>query len=232
MSRKLTKAESARSNGAKSKGPKTEAGKQRSRLNAIRHGLAARTVCLTREDRPIFEAVVEAYTNRFQPADDVEEDLIERMVVAKWKQRRCWAMETAALNLEMHRGRPLVDAQFSEIDEVTRQTIAFMSLSEKDDFLKVLARYEANARRAYHRALKDLRELQAERNAKLPNEPTEPEPDGDPNDDRAAESAPKSREPKQEAQMPRESRFAPPSRPSVAQNEAAEGKDTHDVDRR
>ena len=174
MSKKLTKAESARINGAKSKGPKTPEGKQRSRLNAIRHGLAARTVCLTKEDRPIFEAVVEAYTNRFQPADDIEEDLIEQMVVAKWKQRRCWAMETAALTLEMHRGRPLVKAQFGEIDEVTRQTIAFMSLSEKDDFLKVLARYESSYRRAYHRALKDLRDLQAERKANLPNEPTEP----------------------------------------------------------
>ena len=69
MSKKLTKAESARINGAKSKGPKTEQGKQRSRFNALRHGLAARTVCLTQQERPIFEAMVEDYNQRFKPAD-------------------------------------------------------------------------------------------------------------------------------------------------------------------
>ena len=93
---KLTKAESARINGAKSKGPKTEQGKQRSRLNALRHGLAANTVCLTEKERPIFEAMVAAYEERFRPADTVEEDLIEQMCVAKWRQRRCWSMETRA----------------------------------------------------------------------------------------------------------------------------------------
>ena len=171
---KLTKAESARINGAKSKGPKTPEGKQRSRLNAIRHGLAAQTVCLSSETRPHFELMVEAYTERFQPADDVEEDLVEQMVVAKWRQRRCWAMETAALDLEVDRNRPAVDREFKVIDSMTRQTIAFMNLAEKGEFLKVLGRYEASARRAYHRALKDLRDLQAERIPKLPNEPTGP----------------------------------------------------------
>jgi hypothetical protein len=174
---KLTKAESARINGARSKGPKTEEGKARSRFNALRHGLAANTVCLTKQERPIFEAMVAAYNERFRPADTVEEDLIEQMCVAKWRQRRCWSMETAALNVQCRRDRRIVDSEFVELDDMTRNTLAFMSLTEKDDFLQVLGRYEANARRAYHRALKDLRDLQAERKAKLPNEPTEPEQD-------------------------------------------------------
>ena len=88
---KLTKTESARINGAKSRGPKTEEGKARSRFNALRHGLAARTVCLTEKERPMFEAMVAAYNERFRPADTVEEDLIEQMCVAKWRQRRCWS---------------------------------------------------------------------------------------------------------------------------------------------
>ena len=174
---KLTKAESARINGAKSKGPKTEEGKQRSRFNALRHGLAANTVCLTQQERPIFEAMVEDYNQRFKPADTVEEDLIEQMCVAKWRQRRCWSMETAALSLQVDRDRPALDHEYVELDDMTRNTIAFMNLADKNDFLKVLGRYEASARRAYHRALKDLRDLQAERKANLPNEPTEPEED-------------------------------------------------------
>jgi hypothetical protein len=179
MSKKLTKAESARINGVKSKGPKTEQGKQRSRFNALRHGLAARTVCLTEKERPIFEAMVAAYEERFRPADTVEEDLIEQMCVAKWRQRRCWSMETVAIGLQVERDRPAVDHEFVELDDMTRNTIAFMNLADKNDFLKVLGRYEASARRAYHRALKDLRDLQAERKANLPNEPTEPEEDSE-----------------------------------------------------
>ena len=149
---KLTKAESARINGAKSKGPKTEEGKARSRFNALRHGLAAKTVCLTEKERPIFEAMVAAYNERFRPADTVEEDLIEQMCVAKWRQRRCWSMETAALSLQADRDRPVLDREYIELDDMTRNTIAFMNLTEKSDFLQVLGRYEANARRAYHRA--------------------------------------------------------------------------------
>jgi hypothetical protein len=174
---KLTKAEAARINGARSKGPKTEEGKAHSRFNALRHGLAANTVCLTKQERPIFEAMVEAYNERFRPADTVEEDLIEQMCVAKWRQRRCWSMETAALNVQVRRDRRIVDTEFVELDDMTRNTLAFMSLAEKNDFLQVLGRYESSARRAYHRALKDLRDLQAERKAELPNEPTEPEQD-------------------------------------------------------
>jgi hypothetical protein len=174
MSKKLTKAESARANGAKSKGPKTDQGKLRSRFNALRHGLAARTVCLTEKERPIFEAMVAAYEERFRPADTVEEDLIEQMCVAKWRQRRCWSMETVAIGLQVERDRPAADHEFIELDDMTRNTIAFMNLADKNDFLKVLGRYESSARRAYHGALKDLRDLQAERKVIYRTNPRSP----------------------------------------------------------
>ena len=205
---KLTKAESARINGAKSGGPRTKEGKEHLRFNALRHGLAARTVCRTEKERPIFEAMVAAYNERFRPADTVEEDLIEQMCVAKWRQRRCWSMETAALNVQVRRDRRIVDQEFVELDDMTRNTLAFMSLTENNDFLQVLGRYEANARRAYHRALKDLRDLQAERKAELPNEPTEPdqpdEIDPEISPETGSEPHPDSRKPTKPAKQPKE----------------------------
>jgi hypothetical protein len=213
MSKKLTKAESARANGAKSKGPKTDQGKLRSRFNALRHGLAARTVCLTEEERPYFDAMVEAYNQRFQPADDVEEDLIEQMCVAKWRQRRCWSMETVAIGLQVDRDRPALDQEFVELDDMTRNTIAFMNLADKNDFLKVLGRYESSARRAYHRALKDLRDLQAERKANLPNEPTEPDEDDEMDSETDLETGPEpgphTPEPDKHPKQPREPHVLP-----------------------
>ncbi len=42
-------------NAQKSTGPRTEAGKQRSSLNALRHGLAARTAVLDSENQADYE---------------------------------------------------------------------------------------------------------------------------------------------------------------------------------
>src|SRR5437016_12589078 len=68
----LDKTESSRINGARSRGPVTPAGKQRSSLNAVRHGLLAKSVCLTNENPEGFKEILQDFLTRLQPADDVE----------------------------------------------------------------------------------------------------------------------------------------------------------------
>ncbi len=97
MASSLCKIESARANGAKSHGPVTPEGRQISSLNALRHGLVAQTVVLTNESQNCFQQVFQAYIDHFQPVDDIEVDFVEEMAVAKWHQRRAWAIQTAAL---------------------------------------------------------------------------------------------------------------------------------------
>ena len=171
---KLSRAESARRNGAKSHGPVTPEGKARSAQNAFRHGLAARSIPLANESESRCADMLAAYTEHFQPANIVEEDLVEEMVAAKWRHRRALAFQNAALDLQMQKDEPKIEAEFDSIDGETRQVLALGNLSPT--LWQNMHRYEIAAARAYHRALKTLLQLQAARQREEKEGDTTPNP--------------------------------------------------------
>ena len=67
-------------NGKKSTGPKTEAGKRRSRRNAFRHGLTAETVIEILEDRAGYKALASRIHADYRPASNFELELVARLV--------------------------------------------------------------------------------------------------------------------------------------------------------
>jgi hypothetical protein len=94
----LRRVQSSKANGALSKGPTTPAGKQRSSLNALRHGLCAKCIVLDHESRENFLILLQQHVDLFQPANEVEFGMIEEMCAAYWRQRRAWTIETALLD--------------------------------------------------------------------------------------------------------------------------------------
>jgi hypothetical protein len=93
-----TRAEIARRNGARSRGPVTPAGKARSALNATRHGLCARTLVLEDgEDAMALAELRGALFARWQPFDAAEAHLVEELVFAAWREVRLRAVEDAVL---------------------------------------------------------------------------------------------------------------------------------------
>ncbi len=111
-------AETSRINGSKGKGPRTEAGKARSRYNALTHGMTAKSVVLPGEDRAEFEARRLALHRQLQPQSELEGDLIDRLARDSWMSNRTKNSATARLEYRM-RHEPLEQAR-AEQQSVTK----------------------------------------------------------------------------------------------------------------
>ena len=91
----LKQIEANRRNALKSTGPITPEGKERSRCNAIRHGLTGQTVIAgleNAEDYQAFEAVVIA---DYDAETAVERELVLRLASVLWRLRRATGIETS-----------------------------------------------------------------------------------------------------------------------------------------
>ena len=88
-----------RHNALKSTGPITAEGKERSRGNAIRHGLTAETVIATLEDQEDYQAFEAAVIADYDAETTVERELVLRLASALWRLRRATGMETALFEL-------------------------------------------------------------------------------------------------------------------------------------
>src|SRR5437660_6370134 len=98
------KSETARANGAKSRGPKSAATREMSSLNSLRHGLTAcSTILLARENREDFDRMVSEYNAIHEPVGAEEIGFVREMVAARWRIQRIWTAETSVIDLEMVR---------------------------------------------------------------------------------------------------------------------------------
>ena len=97
MTVSAAKLEANRRNAMKSCGPRTEAGKNRSKLNAVTHGMRAATLVLLDEDPQALEDRRAAWIDRLMPADDVERRIVEDAVVSTWQLDRARRAQVARL---------------------------------------------------------------------------------------------------------------------------------------
>jgi hypothetical protein len=86
--------EANRRNARRSTGPTTEEGKQRSRCNAVRHGLTAETVISALEDAEDYKAFEAAIIADYDAQTAVERELVLRLASLLWRLRRATTMET------------------------------------------------------------------------------------------------------------------------------------------
>ena len=165
------KIDSARANGAKSHGPITEQGRKKSSMNALKHGLTARTVLFSNDNHDEYNALLESYIESLQPIDPVEMDLVVDMVNAKWQQRRVQKLETELFDREMDEQKERLNEKYESYDATFEQTHAFRMLTHCPA-MRMLHREASRLKRDHSRALNDLlrlrqvRELSLARNKK------------------------------------------------------------------
>src|SRR5512135_3227395 len=86
-----------RQNATKSTGPRTLAGKLRSRRNAVKHGVLASKALIAfgqgAEDTAAYRKLLADLYRDFSPQGRMEEVLVEKIAVCIWKQGRFLATE-------------------------------------------------------------------------------------------------------------------------------------------
>src|SRR5437879_2918671 len=152
----LKQFEANRRNAQKSTGPKTPEGKAAVSMNALRHGLRARTVVLPGENREEFNQLCDDLEVEWHPQSRTEQFYVEQMAVSQWKLTRMEVGEAAI---------------FEDVAATTT----------KLPLLDRLWQAECRLERSYARAQRELERLQNSRpqTVQQPEEPVPPpQPEG------------------------------------------------------
>jgi len=154
------RAETNRENAKKSTGPRTVAGKQRSSLNALRHGLTGQTVVLPSDDLVAYERHCKGFFNQYQPKNPTEVQLTQTVADLSWRLNRATAFENNMLALGITEHSHTID---TENDQVHTALAMAKTFREQSQAFANLALYEHRLSVRHDKALKQLREMQEER---------------------------------------------------------------------
>jgi hypothetical protein len=93
----------ARLNGAKSRGPKTAAGLEKSSRNAWKYDLrSGKWMVLDSGNHHEFQRILDGFVAIYQPATP-EKNQVDRMALAEWRIRRLSAIQSSLLSAEILR---------------------------------------------------------------------------------------------------------------------------------
>jgi hypothetical protein len=151
------RAEASRRNGAKSRGPKTPAGKGRSAQNALKHGFRAQKyVVLPDEDAAAFKALEAALMEELAPDGALQTVLAQRVVAASWRLERAERIEAEIFAHE-------TQSPFGGRDRDLG--LALIRDCNGARAFETLLRYRGGTLAELWRALRTLKALQAEARA-------------------------------------------------------------------
>src|SRR5262249_23006097 len=84
-------------NALKSTGPRTPQGKERSRMNGLKHGLSGAGVVLPDDMRAEVDRLIAVYTKEFRPSNEDERQIVEDRALGRVRGKYAWSAETVLL---------------------------------------------------------------------------------------------------------------------------------------
>jgi hypothetical protein len=138
-----------RANARLSTGPRTAAGKQRSSLNALTHGLTSRSPVLATEDPAAYQRHCRQLLDEYQPSTPTETQLTQELADTAWRLNRIPLLEAALLDRAAHPPTELAAIEFDIVD--AHRALATLGL------------HYQRLSRQFQKTLDKLREIQAER---------------------------------------------------------------------
>ena len=157
--------EANRANAQKSTGPKSDAGKRRSRLNAARHGLTGQVVVLPQEDMEAFQQFSAGIVASLAPETPVERQLAQSYASYQWRINRAAAIEDTMFTLGiMEETAENLNIEDAEAHNATSNAKTFRGGAHEFDKLSM---YNQRLVNQAEKVLKQLKQLQAERQEKV-----------------------------------------------------------------
>jgi hypothetical protein len=156
-----------RNNALLSSGPRTEAGRNRSRMNALRHGLTGQVTTMTDEDRAAHDQFSEALMKDLAPEGAMETQLAQRVATDSWRLNRISAIEDNIFALGQLQNGGQACPDVPQIDAALTNAHVFTLESKQ---LQLLTLYEQRINRAIQKNLAMLKSLQTERKARRESE--------------------------------------------------------------
>lgn len=150
---KLSKAESARINGAKSHGATTPDGKIRAANGNLKHGAYSCRVVMENEHLESYLQLYDRFVDLFQPKDVFEDECVTTLANTRWRIRRIEAAETANLDAAVLLNKPYIEARYENIDIPHERALAMCAEAAN---LERMTRVEERLHRVYERNLKML----------------------------------------------------------------------------
>jgi hypothetical protein len=148
------KAEANRQNALKSTGPKTPEGKDAVRLNALRHGLRSEEILLRGVDEEALRELGQNLRNELQPAGELENLLVDRIISAYWRLRRLGRVEAGIFAWEL----------YGELAERARQEARTHEKTDLDQLIeKTSSPPVILNQRKHNEALSEAEEMEAVR---------------------------------------------------------------------
>jgi hypothetical protein len=167
----LDRAEINRRNSQYSTGPITPEGKERSALNALRHGLTSHVVVMSNEDHDAYEAHLRGFTSEHQPKCATETHLVQALADAAWRLNRVSALEHNLLMFGVTHG----DLWFHETTYQMREALGVANtLDRHAKALATLSLHGQRLSRQFERTLALLQELQHDRRTESRHQLEEP----------------------------------------------------------